>query len=50
MNSEENTIRLIGMLDKAIEEIDKIDERLQIYEDKLLVNDFCLEFNFNFDL
>lgn len=35
MNSEENTIKLISMLDKAVEEIQKIDERLQIYEDKI---------------
>jgi hypothetical protein len=38
MNSEENTIKLISMLDKAVEEIQKIDERLQIYEDKISVS------------
>ena len=40
MNSEENTIKLIAMLDKAVEDIEKIDQRLQIYEDKICVYDF----------
>lgn len=40
MNSEENTIKLITMLDKAVEEIEKIDQRLQIYEDKICVISF----------
>jgi hypothetical protein len=39
MNSEENTIKLIAMLDKAVEDIEKIDQRLQIYEDKICVCD-----------
>ena len=35
MNSEENTIKLIAMLDGAIVEIEKIDKRLKEYEDKI---------------
>lgn len=35
MNSEENTIKLIEMLDGAIDEIDKMDTRLKEYEDKI---------------
>lgn len=35
MNSEENTLKLIDMLDKAAEEIDRIDRRLKDYEDKI---------------
>lgn len=35
MNSEENTLKLIEMLDTAVEEIDKIDKRLQTYEEKI---------------
>ena len=35
MNSEENTLKLIEMLDEAVKEIDKIDERLKAYEDKI---------------
>lgn len=35
MNSEESSITLLNMLDKAVDEIDKIDQRLQIYEDKI---------------
>jgi hypothetical protein len=35
MNSEENTLRLIEMLDEAGKEIDKIDDRLKTYEDKI---------------
>lgn len=35
MNSEENTLRLIDMLDDAVQEIEKIDERLKEYEDKI---------------
>jgi exocyst complex component 1 len=35
MNSEENTLKLIEMLDVAVSEIDKIDQRLQIYEEKI---------------
>ena len=35
MNSEENTLKLIEMLDAAVEEIDKIDKRLQDYEEKI---------------
>lgn len=38
MKSEENTIKLIAMLDKAIDEIEKIDQRLQVYEDKISVS------------
>lgn len=35
MNSEENTIKLIQMLDTAMDEVDKIDMRLKDYEDKI---------------
>lgn len=35
MNSEENTIQLIQMLDAAVAEIDTIDTRLQEYENKI---------------
>lgn len=35
MNSEENTLKLIEMLDTAVDEIDKIDKRLEIYEEKI---------------
>ncbi|CAF0810499.1 unnamed protein product [Brachionus calyciflorus] len=35
MNSEENTLKLIDMLDVAVQEIDKIDDRLKEYEDKI---------------
>jgi hypothetical protein len=35
MNSEENTIRLIEKLDQAFDEIEKIDQRLKDYEDKI---------------
>lgn len=35
MNSEENTLRLIDMLDVAVNEIEKIDDRLKEYEDKI---------------
>lgn len=35
MNSEENTLKLIEMLDSAVDEIDKIDKRLEIYEEKI---------------
>jgi hypothetical protein len=35
MNSEENTLRLIEMLDVAVDEIEKIDNRLKEYEDKI---------------
>jgi hypothetical protein len=35
MNSEENTIKLIAMLDGAVDEIEKIDKRLKEYEDKI---------------
>ena len=35
MNSEENTIKLIAMLDGAVVEIEKIDKRLKEYEDKI---------------
>ena len=35
MNSEENTLKLIEMLDQAVDEIDKIDKRLQVYEEKI---------------
>lgn len=35
MNSEENTLKLIEMLDAAVDEIDKIDKRLKEYEDKI---------------
>lgn len=35
MNSEENTIKLIEMLDTAMDEIDKMDVRLKDYEDKI---------------
>ena len=35
MNSEENTLKLIDMLDGAIDEIEKIDTRLKDYEDKI---------------
>ena len=37
MNSEENTIKLLTMLDKAVEEIEKIDQRLEVYEKKISV-------------
>ena len=35
MNSEENTIKLIEMLDEAVSAIEKIDVRLKDYEDKI---------------
>jgi hypothetical protein len=35
MNSEENTLKLIEMLDTAVEEINKIDKRLKDYEEKI---------------
>ena len=35
MNSEENTLKLIDMLDGAVDEIEKIDKRLKDYEDKI---------------
>ena len=35
MNSEENTLKLIEMLDEAADEIDKIDKRLKDYEEKI---------------
>ena len=35
MNSEENTLKLIEMLDTAMDEIEKIDTRLKDYEDKI---------------
>ena len=35
MNSEENTLRLIDMLDQAAVEIESIDARLKAYEDKI---------------
>ena len=35
MNSEENTLKLIEMLDVAVDEIDKIDKRLKDYEEKI---------------
>ena len=35
MNSEENTIKLIEMLDDAVNEIEKIDDRLKDYEEKI---------------
>jgi hypothetical protein len=35
MNSEKNTMKLIDMLDQAVEEIEKIDSRLKDYEDKI---------------
>ena len=35
MNSEENTLRLIEMLDIAVDDIDKIDNRLKDYEEKI---------------
>lgn len=35
MNSEENTIKLIEMLDTAMDEIEKIDAGLKIYEEKI---------------
>jgi hypothetical protein len=37
MNSEENTIKLIAMLDKTVDEIEKLDQRLQFYQDKMTV-------------
>jgi hypothetical protein len=38
MNSEENTIKLIAMLDKTVDEIEKLDKRLQFYQDKMTVS------------
>lgn len=35
MNSEEKTLKLIEMLDGAVDEIEKIDDRLKEYEDKI---------------
>ena len=35
MNSEKNTLKLIDMLDKAVDEIEKIDKRLREYEEKI---------------
>lgn len=35
MNSEEKTIKLIEMLDGAVDEVEKIDDRLKEYEDKI---------------
>jgi hypothetical protein len=40
MNSEENTIKLIAMLDKTVDEIEKLDQRLQFYQDKMTVKHF----------
>ena len=39
MTSEAHTIKLITMLDKAVDDIEKINERLQVYEDKISVID-----------
>jgi len=35
MNSEENTLRLIEMLDSAVAEVDRLDARLADYEGKI---------------
>lgn len=35
MNSEEKTLKLIEKLDGAVDEVEKIDERLKEYEDKI---------------
>lgn len=35
MNSEQNTLKLIEMLDSAVEKIEKLDKRLNFYEDKI---------------
>lgn len=35
INSEENTLKLIDMLDHAVDEIEKLDKRLKEYEDKI---------------
>ncbi len=35
MNSEENTLRLIEMLDTAVDEVDNLDNRLAEYESKI---------------
>jgi hypothetical protein len=41
MNSEENTIKLIAMLDKTVDEIDKLDQRLEFYQEKMSVSTLC---------
>jgi hypothetical protein len=35
MNSEENTLRLIEMLDEAVAKVDEIDANLRVYEEKI---------------